>query len=139
MYENFFLILKKPCFCNKKNSARTIFLKLAHFTSFKITGKCVNFLKKCEKYIYFYLCDFTKIRISISSRDQPTIPRWPARVYHDAILKKPPHVQRRPRVLRVALLISRVDKICHLKGRSQNANSPVAVKKSDFSGYIGHI
>ena len=86
----FFLILKKACFGNKKNSARTIFLKLAHFTHFKITGKCVKFYKILpketrEKYVYFYLCDVTKIRISISSRDQPTIPRRPARVYHDVL------------------------------------------------------
>jgi hypothetical protein len=112
----FFLILKKPCFWNKKNSARTIFSKLAHFTHFKITGKCVKFKRILpketrEKYIYLYLCDVTKIRISISSRDQPTIPRRPARVYHDAILKNLPRVQRLARALRVALLISRVDKI----------------------------
>ena len=86
----FFLILKKACFGNKKNSARTIFLKLAHFTHFKITGKCVKFYKILpketrEKYVYFYLCAVTKIRISISSRDQPTIPRRPARVYHDVL------------------------------------------------------
>ena len=42
-YENCFLILKKHRFWNKKNSAITIFLKLAHFTHFKITGKCVKF------------------------------------------------------------------------------------------------
>ena len=73
---------------------------------FKITGR------KHEKntFIFIYVTS-QKSGISISSRDQPTIPRRPVRVYHDAILKNPPRVQRRPRVLRVALLISRVDKI----------------------------
>jgi hypothetical protein len=109
----FSLILKKPCFWNKKNSARTIFFKTCTFYALQDYRKVCEVLKKetREKYIYFYLCDVTKIRVSISSRDQPTIPRRLARVYHDAILKNPPRVQRRPYVLRVALLISRVDKI----------------------------
>ena len=85
-----FLILKKSCFWNKKNSARTIFLKLAHFTHFKITGKCVKFLTSQKLGFQFPLAT--------------------SRQSHE-ILKNPPRLQRRPRVLRVALLISRVDKI----------------------------
>ena len=53
-----FLILKKPCFWNKKNSARTIFLKLAHFTHFKITGKCEvlkNFTEGNTRKIHLFL------------------------------------------------------------------------------------
>ena len=60
-YENFFLILKKPCFGNKKNSARTIFLKLAHFTHFKITGKC-----RCEVLIKKFYRNTRKIHLFLS-------------------------------------------------------------------------